>query len=287
MKKLMRIVSVIIVAGMAVIAGQTDFTKKEGVFPGGEAPGEVATPFAPGLISANKSNEWGLAVNRDWTEIFFSRSEKDMASIYRMKRADTSWSKSVVAEFSGTYNDSHPVFAKKDQGLFFVSKRPCKGARFEMNLWFVEKRGEAWSGSPRSMGAPFISQTVHAAYPSPAGDIYASGLVVFIKDGNRYLPRSKLQPDIAGRHPAISPDGSYLIFSKFDREGFGGNDLYIVFRKDSGGWTLPRNLGGNVNSGSVESSPTISGDGKFIFFSRKGDIWWVSAAIVEKWRPKN
>ncbi len=82
---------------------------------------------------------------------------------------------------------------------------------------------------------------------------------------------------------AISPDGSYIIFTACNRfDGFGSCDLYYS-RLIGSNWSKPVNLGEPVNSASWESQPSISSDGKTIYFisSRPGgkggtDIWYTT-----------
>ncbi len=59
---------------------------------------------------------------------------------------------------------------------------------------------------------------------------------------------------------------STLIFSSKRKGGFGGYDLYVVGYRD-GEWTVPFNLGPNVNSSADEVSPFVSNDGRTLFFS--------------------
>lgn len=251
---------------------------------GPKRPGLTPLVFAPGIISKNGTDEWGLAVDADWTEIFFSRAENDKSTLYRMARQADSWSEPVVAVFSGRYSDSHPVFSPDGKRLFFGSRRPCPGARVELNLWLVEKTDGRWS-APRSLGPPLTDQTIHAASLSPDGDIYATGLVVFEKGSTGYQPPRKLRPDTPGSQPAVSPDGRSIVFSQRDPRGFGGTDLNVIFKKADGSWTQPINLGNDINTGLGETSPTFSRDGRFLFFSRRGDIWWVSASTLDRLRP--
>jgi TolB protein len=251
----------------------------------GQPPGLTPLLFAPGVISKSGTDEWGLAVNDDWTEIFFSRAENDKASLYRLVRRADSWSEPEIAGFSGRYDDSHPVFSSDGKKLFFGSKRPCPGAREALNLWFVEKIDGLW-GTPRSLGPPLTDQTVHAASVSPEGDIYATGLVVFEKGRSGYLPYRKLRPDTQGSQPAVSPDGRSIVFSKRAPRGFGGMDLHVIFGVAGGSWTEPVNLGKGVKTRDGETSPTFSRDGRFLFFSRRGDIWWVSTAALDSLKPE-
>ena len=140
---------------------------------------------------------------------------------------------------------------------------------------------------PQNLGKPLINQKVHAASVSSDGNIYATGLVVFEKDDSGYKSEQKLHPVISGSQPAVSPDGSYIVFSGRGKDSFGGNDLYVIHKKKDNTWTSPKNLGKEINTKNFESSPTISRDGKFLFFSRKGDIWWVSLTTITNLKENN
>jgi len=45
-------------------------------------------------------------------------------------------------------------------------------------------------------------------------------------------------------------------------------------------------MGGMINSAGFEFCPAISQDGKYFFFTRGADIYWISAKIIEELRPK-
>ncbi|MDL5049223.1 OmpA family protein [Oscillatoria amoena NRMC-F 0135] len=78
----------------------------------------------------------------------------------------------------------------------------------------------------------------------------------------------------------ISADGRKLIFTScVGRQSFGSCDLYETL-KIGNEWTVPKNLGPNVNSIEWESQPSLSADGRTLYFvsDRRGglgrrDIW--------------
>jgi outer membrane protein OmpA-like peptidoglycan-associated protein len=78
----------------------------------------------------------------------------------------------------------------------------------------------------------------------------------------------------------ISADGRRLIFTSCSgRDGVGSCDLYESI-KEGNVWTKPRNLGRNVNTQEWESQPSLSADGRTLYFvsdRRSGigrrDIW--------------
>lgn len=69
-------------------------------------------------------------------------------------------------------------------------------------------------------------------------------------------------------HPAVSVDGSRIVFSSDMPGGFGGMDLYVVDRVD-GIWQEPVNLGPGINTKKNEIFPTYLPNG-VLFFSSDG-----------------
>lgn len=77
--------------------------------------------------------------------------------------------------------------------------------------------------------------------------------------------------------PTLSADGRTLIFVACadetgdygpGREGFGSCDLFIT-KRIGNQWTKPINLPGNVNTFHWESQPSLSSDGKTLYFVRR------------------
>ena len=74
---------------------------------------------------------------------------------------------------------------------------------------------------------------------------------------------------------SISADGSTLVFTACDlygkygegRVGYGSCDLFISYRISTG-WSEPMNLGEAINSANWESQPSLSADGRTIYFIR-------------------
>jgi outer membrane protein OmpA-like peptidoglycan-associated protein len=89
---------------------------------------------------------------------------------------------------------------------------------------------------------------------------------------------------------SISADGRTLVFtSSGGRKNVGGCDLYISY-KQGDTWTSPQNLGININSPEWDSQPSLSADGRTLYFvsDRKGslgqrDIWVSKLDSVNIW----
>ncbi|MBY0426286.1 MAG: OmpA family protein [Cytophagales bacterium] len=110
-------------------------------------------------------------------------------------------------------------------------------------------------------------------------DIYISEF-----NGKFYANPQSISPNINSPQNegtcSISADGRTLVFTSCGRkDGFGSCDLYISYRTGNE-WSKPENMGEHINSPAWESQPSLSADGKTIYFSstRKGgmgneDIW--------------
>jgi hypothetical protein len=151
--------------------------------------------------------------------------------------------------------------------------------------------------SSRGEASPYISHdglTLLFASNRPGGygnyDIYIS-----TRDStdSAWSEAVNLGPSINGPHldvaPCLSPDGSILFFHSIRPSGYGTYDLYYSrWNSLDSEWSEPVNIGPPVNSSYSELGPSISGDGRHLYFSghfanppRPGglgnaDIWQVS-----------
>lgn len=64
----------------------------------------------------------------------------------------------------------------------------------------------------------------------------------------------------------ISADGRKLVFTScMGRKGYGSCDLYMS-NKVGNEWSVPENLGGKINSTAWDSQPSLSADGRTLYF---------------------
>jgi len=71
-------------------------------------------------------------------------------------------------------------------------------------------------------------------------------------------------------HPYISPKGDKLYFSSNMADTIGGYDLYVCDINPDGSLSDPENLGSTINTKQDEKYPSLSKDGKYLYFSSKG-----------------
>ncbi len=67
-----------------------------------------------------------------------------------------------------------------------------------------------------------------------------------------------------------SEDGKTMIVSGIREGGFGGQDLYALFRQSDGNWGELRNLGATINTFEDEFAPWLDPDGLTLYFASGG-----------------
>ncbi len=119
------------------------------------------------------------------------------------------------------------------------------------------------------------------------------------KEGGAWLPAVPLDninhPQLSEGAQSIAANGKALVFTACDRQsGLGRCDLYLSEMKN-GQWQPARNLGSPVNTSGWESQPSLSADGKTLYFvsDRKGgqgliDLWYSRRQPDGSWSsPQN
>ena len=120
-------------------------------------------------------------------------------------------------------------------------------------------------------------------------NLYTSQLI----NGNWSAPKSisdKINTTANEGTCSISADGRTLVFTSCDgKNSLGSCDLYIS-KKVGEEWTTPENLGGSVNTPFWEAQPSLSNDGRVLYFSsdRQGgygrkDLWMSELKESNTW----
>jgi hypothetical protein len=241
---------------------------------GMKPPGEIPVVFAPGIVST-KADETSFFISPDGNEIYFTRNHTKLMVI-KKEKVNNSWGKPLEVSFAGKYYQiGEADISKNGSKIYFNCRRQVPGARVALTLWVSERESGGW-GPARGMKPPVNNQVMHAVSIAPDGSIYASGLrkSKWVND-NWEAP---VRLNTKGNHPFVANDGSYLLFSARQPQGYAG-DLYIMFKNSIGSWSEKRDLGDSINTPKVETNPFVTMDGKYLFFSRSGDIYWVKTAF--------
>jgi hypothetical protein len=171
-----------------------------------------------------------------------------------------------------------PVSQSGWETVIFVSNRPLEASASQgkpqknSHLWYADHfQGDKWS-EPHLLNASFNFDDVNNYAPSVSN----SGTLFFyspLRDKNKRnsyyakwlgdhydVPKElSLNGDNEVSDPFVAPDESYIIFVS-------GNDIYISFRQGDN-WSAGQKLGPQVNNGDASWDPTVSPDGKMLYYT--------------------
>jgi hypothetical protein len=302
---------ILIISACAERNQEANFPVLSGPYLGQKPPGKKAEIFAPGIISTSDDELCSGFMNGG--KIFiFSRlvpdSEWRYKPTYIMELKEDKWTEPQIVSFNSLYPYNFTV-AADDRTLFFTSVHQSEDSSElrDPNIWAVQRSDGSFL-EPRVLGFPINTQWSDN-YPS----VSYNGAIFFMSNregsygsvdiyraescNGRYTEAENLgiivNTENPEQDPAIAPDESYLIYCSETLGGYGGYDLFIVFRKKNGGWTSPVNMGENINSPGEDGRPSITPDGKYVFFAsnrhenkKDRDIFWVDAKIIDQLKPE-
>ncbi len=273
-------------------------TGLQGPYLGQKPPGLTPEIFAPGIISSAKALEFAVTFSPDGREMYFTRRLDGGQNTIMVSRWEKDgWTAAEEAAFAKGFPSNEPFITPDGRKLYYGCNRTRPGAdRAEYGIWVVERTAAGAWGDPRYHGP--------GMYVSAArnGNLYMTDVagvvgpdrpaVVYPWTGNGYGAPQRLgggvnAPAVAD-HAYIAPDESYIIFDSPQRPGSQGGygDLYICFRNPDGSWGEAVNFGNAVNGPATNFCPSVSPDGKYIFYGTYRDIYWVSAKVIDDLRTK-
>jgi len=200
--------------------------------------------------------------------------------------------------------EGEPYITPDGKRMYFTAIKPPNNAPWHSDIFYVDKTGNGW-GSPKEFTLNSSLSEWHISM-AKNGNVYfgsernADRLkadIYYAKlENGVYKTAIKLLNNINTDYndcdPLIAPDESYLIFHSDRPGGFGEHDLYITFNKGNNHWTEPKNMGKHINSEGWEMAPSLSPDGRYLFFTRRkswntsepSKIYWVSIKIIDNYK---
>ncbi|WP_128548843.1 PD40 domain-containing protein [Larkinella soli] len=257
--------------------------------------------FAPGLISLKEQYEFGSVFSRDGNEFYFAvELQRGKPFLQYCKRQNGQWTKPQTLLTHEQYSFNDPFLSPDQQRLYFISDQPLngKGPKKDVDIWFIQRQGQGWS-EPVNAG-PAINSPKNEYYVSftSTGTMYFSSNRGTSKEQDKnydiytsryekgtFQPAQKLGSAINSEHYEadvfVAPDERYLIYCAERPDGKGQGDLWISFKDKNGAWQPAKNMGSAINTPGYDFCPFVTADGKYLFLSRDGDIYWVSAQIIQ------
>ena len=263
---------------------------------GQKPPRLIPVIFAPDIISLNGRSEKGISFSPDLDEIYFSANKKDESTgIYYSKLEGKKWASIKKANFTKGEKDTemYPFVSFSGNKIYFSAHNPD----FTDNkIWYVKRLENSWSNAIK-LNSPINDDEVFYLNQAKNGDLFYTNIsntkmnYAPEKNGN-FSEVQEVEIDY-GHHGFISPSQDYLLVQDQNKENEKRKDadIYVCFKEKDGTWTKPISLGNAVNSNFNERIPSITPDGKYLFFSRHNEegglsnIYWVSTEIIDKVRP--
>ena len=305
MKKLL-LLMLAILSFVSCTQTEKNFIETKDAYFGLTPPGLIPEVFAPGIVSDSTwAEHCQVAISPQGDEIYWSawtgkyKSEdgsKNTEQIFYSKFENGIWSKTQLAAF--IKNNPHglnggPVFSPDGNKLFFYQVR-SPWVSSDMNTYYIEKIDGIWSDKPVDVGQPYNSEVKdYKPIFSNKGIVYKNlfgKISKYTYNNNNFTFADSVIIHKEFRpvwNFYMSPKEEYVIFAAMHEGGFGDVDLYISFKTDDDKWGYPINMGDKVNTDLRERFPTVSPDGKYMFFMRHTpgqDFFWVSTDIIRKLR---
>jgi outer membrane protein OmpA-like peptidoglycan-associated protein/Tol biopolymer transport system component len=234
-------------------------------------------------------SEYFPALTIDQDELVFTRKVNgNNEDFYGSRRVNGVWTKAkgLPGNINTTMNEGAQNISQDGQWLIFTG---CNfpGVYSGCDLYISYLTPDGWS-RPENLGrinsdswetAPSISpdkRDLYFASSRPGGyggvDIYVSHQL----PNGRWSEPENLGPEVNTigdeNCPFIHADNQTLYFTSSGHLGYGGDDLFMIKKKPTGGWDKAINLGYPINTIENEGTMVVAADGKTAYYaSDRGD----------------
>jgi len=260
----------------------TDLNQPLGNYFGQTAPGMTAERFAPNIIPEDLHS--APIFTPDGKTIYYKPMDNTGIMVMKMKR--DKWTKALPLFINDEVDNSDdPCLNTSGDRLFFSSYNKVENREYIYYCLQDKQEGCSPQMPPGDLNTLDLHWQFSLAengniYFSSNGNIYCSKF-----SGDKYATPYKLDSTINSGYsectPYVSPEEDMLIFSRANN---GKPDLFISYKDKNGNWLEAKNLGPEINTTHHEMCPSISPDGKYLFFlsSREGlfSAYWISTEVL-------
>ena len=267
-------------------------------------PGKIPEIFAEDIFNKDSSYIGYCSFNQNTNDFYYAITNQPWNSSQILRLSDNMQIDTVRFHVNDLW-EGEPMFTHDCKRMYFTSIIPPKDNQdWHGDLFYIEHTDNGWS-NPKAFELNTPASEWHISFTENNVVYFGSE-----RDGSRlkadifyskpvngkYKEAIKLPPSINTEYndcdPLIAPDESYLIFHSDRPGGYGDHDLYIAFREGENQWTEPVNMGADMNTSGWEMGPSLSPEGKYLFFTRRkswdtdepSKIYWVDIEIIEKYK---
>jgi hypothetical protein len=256
-------------------------TGLQGPYLGQTPPGPTPVVFAPGIVNTT-DNEYSISFTPDGREIYFSRGGKGTLVC---RWTDAGWTAPEVVQLIDEQHITEEASIAPDGRRIFFCGRA--GLRGEREVYVADRVGAGWGTPGKLFTGMYPTVTLDGVlyYTEITGRPDYGVIVRRRPTADGYGAPEALQggmnSDAPDAHPFIAPDESFLLFDTYRQPGAG---LYICFRRADGSWSHIVSLCDRLGIPPVGQA-ALTPDGKYLFFSMCGDMYWVDAAFLAELKP--
>ncbi len=286
-------------------AWPVEMPELRGPWLGQGSPGSEPVEFCSEILAMERSVA-GITFSPSGDETFFTLHTPDGGSsdLMWMRMIDGIWTRPEPAPFNSGQIDNDIAMSPDGERLFWRSWRPLPGNREPeetVSLWAADRSDDGW-------GEPFPVECGRERQPAVYPGVAANGTIYFSRrtspdgvsivraerSGKQYeawkaiLSDGRLTTDLC-----VAPDESFLVVTVFPGPPISGQgDLHVSFRNPDEMWTPLQSLGSTITSEITEYCPTLSADGKRLFFCRidredrsvRARTYWIDTTFIEALR---
>lgn len=262
-------------------------------------PAQQPELVGPGIVSTDDRHETFPAIDPVDGSLWFSvyTDDFDRQTILRAAPAGDGWTAPEAAPFSSRWGGRAARFSLDGSRLYFTSNRPLPGETEAggSHIWQVDRLDDGgWSAPRPAPGATAGASDIHNSVAASGAFYVAStrpggfdryDLYRIAPDGTA----THLPAPVNDAHPQtdvwVSADERWMILVVTGHpDGLGGDDLFTSHAA-AGGWGTPHNPGAPINSPDYEYGPSVSPDGRFLYFTshRRGtaDVFRVRVEALD------
>jgi hypothetical protein len=272
-----------------------------------DLPGLTPKVFGKNLLYGDNAYPGYQTFNETGEEFYYAVTDREWQTSRIRHISTKNPSKSDTLLLTNDKWEGEPFITYDGSRMFFTAIMPPTDHPWQSDIYYVDRTATGWS-APHLLPPPVntLASEWHASLTRQGvlyfcserdggrlrGDIFRA-----VPENGEYRKVEKLPSPINTEYndcdPLIAPDESFLIFHSNRPGGFGDHDLYISFRDGRGQWTAPKNMGPSINTLGWQMAPSLSPDGKYLFFTRRkafqtdepSHILWVSIKIIDEFRP--
>jgi hypothetical protein len=253
-------------------------TGLKGPYLGQPIPGRTPAIFAPGLVSVPDAKASACSFSPDLKEFYFTRAG---SRLMVSRLTDEGWTFPAPVTVSEGDTAFAPHVTADNKRLYWNWNKPFP------SIYVSERSTDGWGPGRLAGEGMFVSSdregNLYVTHLSQTSDFVsrarmAGNRIAGYEDLKGAIERLRSRSDSIA-HPCIAPDGSYIVF---DIDA--GSHLFVSFRQPDGTWGEAIDMaehGLDIKAGQASISP----DGKYLFFGKGPDLYWVSTEIIDVLRP--